>query len=1179
MEIHMKTNKIWFGAGVCSIGLLALYVIGLDPSTEDGPERSSEDDSRADEANTTRSRAVRPHRDTKRQPIRQRSPLAFAMTPTRAPSLISDTLQRALDDAEVGEAVPVHLVLRRDRERANGLTASHGRVEMAHGGLVDATIDDSSVTEQELGNDLARLRAELRASRTNAQTEQHEMMQALQDRLAQVGEAPLSEHAIRGRATLTTALTADQVDALASSDDLLVQMDLVVAHEVEEPHQNWNARDRVGVRDWAVDYQSAGAGIGIWQDEGCADPEAPAWDAPGQNDYRCLGDGDITGHGTDTANTLMWVAPGVTIYNPEGSVYSLGAGGTDPLTPDPDVVDEPPILLVYNEWVIGTSSNPYLGYEHEYDQLAIDDRLALFMPTGNSYGDVNAPARGFNTISIGATSCPGTDSVASYSNGGGTPNGMQKPELVAPGCGNGGGTSNATPVATGFAAAMLENWQFMQNRPHLLKAAMMAGAKPVHAELAAGESSRLSTRAGAGGIDFRRATQQGAAAQQRFAWWDGASNDDFFEDEFGQPISIVVDEIDVLAGQWCRVAVTWMADPDHALANAGELSQDLDLSITNANGELVASSWSRTNSFELAEFQTQAAGDYTVTIDRVANRGSEPVLIGYAFTCDLGEADTYWAVEDSEVGDNATDMLAVEAAAFDGLDDFSFACDVKIDQLRGSGWYPANTLLSCANGTTDNALAFWYEDSSDRFRVRVATSTANFPVTSEITDLLEDGEYHRWTVARSGATLRVSLDDNEWQTPISGNLASTIDAEICILGQEQDTLGGGFHSDQSLWGSMSGCELDVPNAPHAPWVRIAESHPEIGEDLRCDLIDSAVDLDGDALGYSVTWTVDEAPFGGAITTTHPGDTVPAAAVGPGETWRCSMTASDASSSSTAGIAERTMPEALVVDGTTVNLGTGEHRYFEVEVINGGVLEVAGLVDLRAGSITVDASSFIDGVGAGHAGGASANGWATGSDDGAGPGGGGHHCSSTDGAAGGGGHGGIGGDGGIPGVCSAEGPSYGAVSDATTELGSGGGGSVGGVGGPGGGGLRLHAGTIDIDGTVTVDGDDGTRGCCWTSGGGGSGGGLTLFGDTITIAGSLSARGGDGAGYPNNSAILGGGGGGGGRIKVFWGSSYDLTGTLDIDGGEGGVSSNPGRFGEDGGTGTTHVAAEFFVFQP
>ena len=89
--------------------------------------------------------------------------------------------------------------------------------------------------------------------------------------------------------------------------------------------------------------------------------------------------------------------------------------------------------------------------------------------------------------------------------------------------------------------------------------------------------------------------------------------------------------------------------------------------------------------------------------------------------------------------------------------------------------------------------------------------------------------------------------------------------------------------------------------PDAPTVVITPDRPSAGRDaLQCVVSVDATDVDGDALSYSMSWTVDGAAFPGGddsggedsgltglATTTWPDDTIPAESLTSGE-WSCAV---------------------------------------------------------------------------------------------------------------------------------------------------------------------------------------------------------------------------------------------------------------------------------------------------
>ncbi|MFH1466575.1 MAG: right-handed parallel beta-helix repeat-containing protein [Pseudomonadota bacterium] len=81
--------------------------------------------------------------------------------------------------------------------------------------------------------------------------------------------------------------------------------------------------------------------------------------------------------------------------------------------------------------------------------------------------------------------------------------------------------------------------------------------------------------------------------------------------------------------------------------------------------------------------------------------------------------------------------------------------------------------------------------------------------------------------------------------------------------------------------------------PDAPGIAILPEGPvEDCDDLVCTVISPSTDPDGDAVTYSMTWTVDGTAWGAGETTTWPGDTVPAGTPRAGEVWTCTATPTD-----------------------------------------------------------------------------------------------------------------------------------------------------------------------------------------------------------------------------------------------------------------------------------------------
>ena len=161
--------------------------------------------------------------------------------------------------------------------------------------------------------------------------------------------------------------------------------------------------------------------------------------------------------------------------------------------------------------------------------------------------------------------------------------------------------------------------------------------------------------------------------------------------------------------------------------------------------------------------------------------------------------------------------------------------------------------------------------------------------------------------------------------------------------------------------------------------------------------------------------------------------------------------------------------------------------------------------------------------------------------------------------GGGGHGGnnaanqSGGRGGLP---SNGGDAYGTTNGPDNEMGSGGGGSDCPPSASGGGAFSAYGLVIDMNGTITMNGQNAT-GCAPLIGeaeGGGAGGGVLLQADYINGTGTINCKGGSGGNSTNMEA---GGGGGGGIVKRFYLGSNGAGIGIDVSGGAPGVGGIAG----------------------
>ncbi len=110
----------------------------------------------------------------------------------------------------------------------------------------------------------------------------------------------------------------------------------------------------------------------------------------------------------------------------------------------------------------------------------------------------------------------------------------------------------------------------------------------------------------------------------------------------------------------------------------------------------------------------------------------------------------------------------------------------------------------------------------------------------------------------------------------------------------------------------SGTRVIQNSTPTAPSVDVTPNYPEDDDDLLCTITIASTDADGDALTYTYAWTVNG--VASAVTS----DTVAEAYTSDGETWVCTVTASDGTATSAGGsdssvVGDYTPPDAPILN--------------------------------------------------------------------------------------------------------------------------------------------------------------------------------------------------------------------------------------------------------------------------
>jgi len=137
-------------------------------------------------------------------------------------------------------------------------------------------------------------------------------------------------------------------------------------------------------------------------------------------------------------------------------------------------------------------------------------------------------------------------------------------------------------------------------------------------------------------------------------------------------------------------------------------------------------------------------------------------------------------------GTNTTDYIEIPPAVFDGLGDFTYETEFTLKGVQEWG------LLSLAHSSDNNELI-------------IGTNSGEFAIyrhgTSRLSGVTaETNRLYSLALARTGDTFDLYLDGQQVHTTTFDN--NTLIVEGVVIGQEQDTVLGGYVAGQSLHGSV-----------------------------------------------------------------------------------------------------------------------------------------------------------------------------------------------------------------------------------------------------------------------------------------------------------------------------------------------------------------------------------------
>ena len=141
--------------------------------------------------------------------------------------------------------------------------------------------------------------------------------------------------------------------------------------------------------------------------------------------------------------------------------------------------------------------------------------------------------------------------------------------------------------------------------------------------------------------------------------------------------------------------------------------------------------------------------------------------------------------------DSVVDMIDLNSTLVNGLEDFTISCWIK------TSYGGMQSLLSGANSSDDNELLFWIENSTT-MELWLMGRYEQFTVPN-----IADNVWHMLTWTRKSDKICLYIDGKNivcYSSFPTGGI--NLDPSGLILGQEQDSVAGGFDSNQDFQGLM-----------------------------------------------------------------------------------------------------------------------------------------------------------------------------------------------------------------------------------------------------------------------------------------------------------------------------------------------------------------------------------------
>jgi len=154
------------------------------------------------------------------------------------------------------------------------------------------------------------------------------------------------------------------------------------------------------------------------------------------------------------------------------------------------------------------------------------------------------------------------------------------------------------------------------------------------------------------------------------------------------------------------------------------------------------------------------------------------------------------------LGSNAVDRVALPYSMLQGAGDFTISVWARIVTVHAGG---EHTLISGARSGMDNVFYLIYDVSANNWAFCVNPAVPKFSPSVQLSHYLT---WHHFVVLRNGSTGRFYLDGQQIGDGQSvSTTAISLGSGGFILGQDQDSVGGGFEASQSWAGDIDNLRI------------------------------------------------------------------------------------------------------------------------------------------------------------------------------------------------------------------------------------------------------------------------------------------------------------------------------------------------------------------------------------